>query len=273
MRWIALDIDGTITHKKDSCPQELSNYLASLQKKGWQIIVLTGRSVSFSEKVLSGFSFPFFFSAQNGSILLEMPEKKILEKTYLNLEEILFVIKIAEKNKVPLIVYAGMERGDAAFYDKENLSEEDRRYVEDLSLREKKPWRSFLEMDIEEAPFLKAFGNEKEITNLEEALQKEGRFHLFSVKDPFKENTYLLQVTKKGCNKGSCLKRFLEKKGKDLVIAAGDDLNDIPLLQEADIKIAMEHAPPLLQEKADYIASSPEKEGLVPTLQKIISGL
>ncbi len=270
MKWLALDIDGTITAEKHSCPEEMVHYLQTLQKKGWGIVILTGRSFSFSQGILSSFSFPFFFSAQNGSILLQMPEKKILEKAYLNKEEISFVQKIAEKEKAPLLVYAGFERGDTGFYDPKNLSEEELAYVKDLASRESKPWHAFSEMDLEEAPFLKAFGNKKVIERLFTTLEKKGSFHLFLVKDPFKEGTFLLQVTKKGCNKGSCLKKFLEKRERKVLIAAGDDANDLPLLQVADIKIAMEQAPSFLKEGAHYIASSPEKEGLIPTLRKVI---
>jgi hypothetical protein len=51
------------------------------------------------------------------------------------------------------------------------------------------------------------------------------------------------------------------------VIAAGDDENDISLLNAADTKIAMSHAPEALQQVADFIAPPTKDCGIIKALQ------
>ena len=78
--WIALDIDGTITLDKYSVPKPVVQYLRHLHEEGWNIAMATGRPFAFGSIALSEFDFPYIFLAQNGSIAIEMPSKKILFK-------------------------------------------------------------------------------------------------------------------------------------------------------------------------------------------------
>lgn len=44
-----------------------------------------------------------------------------------------------------------------------------------------------------------------------------------------------------------------EKTGADRVVAFGDNLNDIPMLQAADVAVAVENALPEVKEIADIV--------------------
>ena len=54
------------------------------------------------------------------------------------------------------------------------------------------------------------------------------------------------------------------------MIAAGDDENDISLLEAADVKIAMSHAPEKLQEIAQFIAPPTRDLGIITALQMVL---
>ncbi len=64
------------------------------------------------------------------------------------------------------------------------------------------------------------------------------------IRDPFGEDRYVAQATAHGVNKGDAAMRFAEYKGGGgPIIAAGDDRNDLPMLQTADLAIVMGSAP------------------------------
>ena len=66
--------------------------------------------------------------------------------------------------------------------------------------------------------------------------------------------------------------RLIEKEGRgDLVIAAGDDSNDLSLFDAADFKIAMPHAPASLLERADFIAPPTSEFVIFTALAKAIT--
>ena len=69
---IALDIDGTIAIGKQEVQKEIALFLTSLVTIGHHIAFLTGRTISFGAKPLKKLDFPYYFSGQNGSIILKI---------------------------------------------------------------------------------------------------------------------------------------------------------------------------------------------------------
>ena len=106
---------------------------------------------------------------------------------------------------------------------------------------------------------------------LKKKLGKTGKFQLAKVRDPFEGGYFILLVTDIKASKGNALAQLLELKGRGKkVVAAGDDENDISLLQQADIKIVMDHAPPILHEVASFIAPPTKDHGIIHALNMAI---
>ncbi len=269
--WIALDIDGTITLDKYSVPDEVSAYLRSLALGGWRIAMATGRPYAFALRALSQFDFPYFFLAQNGSAVLEMPSKQLLFKRYLSESAIAIVEKAYEGIDSDFLIYSGYEKGDFCYFRPHRMSEEDLLYIEDLKKRQKEEWKAVERFEIDSFPLIKCFGSLPRMKKVAERLSASGRFQVALIRDPFHENFVIILVTEKNASKGLSLEELFRKKGRGgLVIAAGDDENDISLLKAADVKIAMAHAPETLQEAADYIAPPTKEHGIIKALQLAI---
>jgi Cof subfamily protein (haloacid dehalogenase superfamily) len=271
-KWIALDIDGTITNDKYSVPDEVISYLKSLHNSGYNIIVLTGRSYSFACKTLSTFDFPYYFSLQNGSVMLEMPSEKILFKNYLHKEAIPLVEKAYQGVEGDFVVYSGIENQDYCYWRAGNFPEDQMEYIKELISREKGKWKqvdSFDEIDFD-IPLIKCIGYKDTMVLLAEKVKKLTSFDFSIIKDPFFREFYLLMITNEKVNKGFAVKQLTNLIGKGEIIAAGNDANDISLLDVADIKIAMADAPLFLQKKADIIAPLAIDKGIIPALKQAI---
>ncbi|MGB7978339.1 MAG: HAD family hydrolase [Chlamydiales bacterium] len=269
--WIALDIDGTLTLAKYSVPTEVALFLRHLQKEGWRIALATGRPFAFAAMALTEFDFPYIFLAQNGSLALEMPHKKLLFKSYISREAIPLVEKAYEGIDSDFLIYAGYEEGDFCYWRPERFSYEDRDYLIDLQQRQPEKWREagrYEEMNLKSFPLIKCFGKEARMDLIAGRLKALGSFEVAKIRDPFEAGTYILLVTDSKASKGLSLSRVLQLKGRGAtVIAAGDDENDISLLNVADIKIAMAHAPESLQQVATFIAPPTEELGIIHALQ------
>jgi hypothetical protein len=265
--WLALDIDGTLTVEKHTIPREVSDFLRARVQEGWGIAVATGRTFSFSEKALADFDFPFIFLAQNGSLALSMPEQKILFKRYLSPHLIPLAERAYEGIDSDFIIYAGLEKGDICYWRPSRFSGEELRYLEDLQLRQKEEWEvigNFQSQILDPFPLIKCFGNAPRMKKVAERLKKTGQFQVTQLQDPFDGLFTLLLVTDKTASKGDSLREIFKQMGRgERVIAAGDDENDLSLLQAADVKIAMARAPLVLQQEADLIAH----QGIIQALQ------
>ena len=81
-----------------------------------------------------------------------------------------------------------------------------------------------------------------------------------------------IHITHKQAGKMNALKKWLTIKNlkKEEVIAVGDRGNDIPLFNNAGLKVAMGNATDDLKHQADYIAPSVTDNGLVDVINKFI---
>lgn len=269
--WIALDIDGTITLDKYSVPKEVGDFFHKLQKEGWQFAFATGRPFAFASVALSKFDFPYILLPQNGSMAIEMPQRKVLFKSYIPSSSLPFMEKAFEKLHSDFLIYAGYERGDICFWRPKKFPQEEIAYVTDLQTRQKESWQemnNFDHLPLDSFPLIKCFGSESKMRHLIDQLKKEKKFEIAKIRDPFDDDITLLLITDIHASKGKSLTKLFKEKGRGaFVIAAGDDENDLSLLGIADIKIAMAHAPESLQEAATFIAPPTREFGIIKALE------
>lgn len=269
---IGLDIDGTITDHQRRISDEVALFLKSCYESGWCIIFITGRDFVYAMDALTKLDFPFYLALQNGADLIQMPEKKHLKSTYLD-------IKIAEELETlfePLaddfLVYAGYERGDFCYYRPHKYSNKMIPYLERMQQRSAVAWQAvthFNECSQKSFPLIKAVGLESTFLELETKLSHRAMLQYVVIKDPLsKEYDYLL-ITDKHASKRHALEYFMEKF--DLprpLIVGGDDHNDRASLECADIKVVMENAPPSLKSMADIIAPLSIHHGIIHGLNE-----
>ncbi len=268
--WIALDIDGTITVDRHAIPTQVVSFLKELASSGWQIVFATGRTFKFASIPLAPLNFPFYFLPQNGSVVLKMPEKTVIEKRYLNREDLAFAEKACKGLSSDPLIYGGVELDDCCFFRPTHFSDKDQAYLDELQSREGEIWKpiaSFDDCPTETFPLLKYFGTTVEMKQI--ALKLENHFHVTQIRDPFVPGIDILLVTHLEASKGQALSLLLQKMGREgLVIAAGDDSNDLSLFAVADFKIAMPHAPSALLDQADLIAEPTSEFGIINALKK-----
>lgn len=83
------------------------------------------------------------------------------------------------------------------------------------------------------------------------------------------------QITHKTVSKLNAIKRLAQSFGfgPGDVIAFGDDYNDLEMIRECGIGVAMGNAPPQVKEAADRVTGTNDEDGVAMILEQIISGL
>ncbi len=81
-----------------------------------------------------------------------------------------------------------------------------------------------------------------------------------------------LEVLPPGTSKGAALRRVARLLGVPLrqVLAVGDELNDLSMLQVAGCGVAMGSAPRELRRVADYVAPSSDEDGLAEVIHRFV---
>ena len=110
---------------------------------------------------------------------------------------------------------------------------------------------------------------------LEEVEEIARSYDLYSVLTPVYTLPNYLEFMPYGVNKGRCLKdlKSWELLRSRKIIAVGDGLNDVELLQEADFSATVENASDELKHSADIILPSNEDDAIAYLIQTVIPSL
>lgn len=273
---ISLDIDGTITTSLQHIPQEVADFFAQLAQEGWTFFFNTGRNFHFGWKVLHRFSFPYYLAVQNGAIILKMPEQQVISKQYLLPSLLPALEQIAEGEETDVVIYTGFENQDICYYRPTHFAPE----LLDYLLKQRvqamgelwHPVPSFRSQAMPSFSSAKYFGKKESLLRIAQKVQASLGLYIPLIRDPFHELYYVAQATPPGINKGFALREFKKRMGDNLVaIAAGDDYNDIEMLNEADITIVMQSAPSDMHDSAHIIAPPAIQMGIIQGLTQAVA--
>lgn len=271
---IAIDIDGTLTSNPIKVEKQAIDLLIQADRKGWQLIFLTGRTFAFSEEVFKQIPLSFYGVCQNGALALTYPEKKILRRKYLNNQSVIDISSILLKENVLFVLESGMENKDIIYYFP-NL--EDLNYLKHRQSISPEIWQEISSLEAiakRDFPAIKYFGAKDKIEAIAKKLYSTfpEKLAITIVLDPFrKEGGYLALVTDIQATKEHSLDfLFHHYNFKKPLIVAGDDYNDVEMLKRADIKIVMNTAPKDILALADIIAPAAKNQGIVRALKEVI---
>ncbi|MBS0604323.1 MAG: HAD family phosphatase [Verrucomicrobia bacterium] len=276
--WIALDLDGTITDSTHRAPKEVVDFLHSLEDKGWEIVFITGRTFSFAYKVVGEFDFPYYLAVQNGADILLMPHKQLVARHYLD-DKVIPVLDMAYRGEEEdFLVYAGYEQGDFCYYRPERFSPKLTEHVHKIMALSPEPWKSVKDFDFKKGisfPLAKCLGAKQAMERINALLQAVPEVSATLIRDPLAEDdVYLNLVTAKQATKGNALRTVKQATGDGgPTIAAGDDLNDISMLEAADIKIVMATAPKEMIPMATIVAEHGQQHGIIAALNQAIASV
>lgn len=272
--YIALDIDGTVTAETHELEQGVIDALHDLFKEGWKFIFITGRPFKWGYRTLEILPFPYALAVQNGAVLLDMPSKKILFRSYLTAEILPCLEAFCQKEQTDFVIYSGFENEDACFYRPGSLPPAILSYV----LKRKEALNesylsvgAFSELSLPYFSSVKFFAPKDQAARIGHELEQGLKLHAPCNRDPFDPGFYVVQATHPDATKGCALKKFVQlDKWAGPIIAAGDDSNDKSMLREAHVKVVMENAPDELLKMADIIAPHARCNGIIQGLQQAV---
>jgi len=272
---IALDLDGTLAADYRFIPEQVMEKLVHLSKEGWTLAFITGRPYKWAYDLLKSLTVPYYLACHNGAMILEMPLKKTLKKNYLQRSCLKQLEDLSRNERTDIVICEGYEE-DRCFYRPQCLAPEIRQYLEKRFNKTGEKWEalsSFDELQCDQFASIKFFGTQKEMEYLASKIEKELSLNVPINRDPLDENFYLIQGTHPLVNKGQSVIDLKTLLNIEKVIAAGDDLNDLKMLEQADVKIAMQNGDERLKEIADIIAPPAQELGILKGLEEAIDRL
>ena len=259
-RLIAVDMDGTLlTNKKEITPLTLDG-INKMIAKVYVFCLSTGRPYYGVKNYCEEINGDIPLILYNGAIVTFSKSHKVLLSTNLTADQSKTIIDIINKYD-----------GTFIFWSNEKL------YVNKINdyttnyFGISKATPTLIDKD-----FIIPHG---EITKIiwfdeNEKLVEYQKTILKDIKDVnfFTSQPIFLEFVSKGISKAKAMEIIGNYYGidKTMMIAVGDGCNDIPMLEYAGLGVAMANADSLVKDKADYITSSNEEDGVLKIINEFI---
>lgn len=263
MKIFFTDLDGTLLTKEKTITPDTMSALKNWTAAGNLFAICTGRAIDSAKEVKSslGLDFPgSYLIGYNGGEIYDCDNDKVISRITLTMEQASLVAQMAKKHGIHCQTYTDTHIISPA--DNEELRSYRRvihtPYIisEDVVSALEKPPCKMLAI---------ALDNKERLENFRKELQPlvEGQLNLIFSNDRY------LEIFPASSGKGTAVKILCEHLNLPLAnaLAAGDEANDISMLQAAGLGIAMQNAKDAVKEAADIVTETDnDHDGLVPIL-------
>lgn len=265
IKLLALDLDGTLTNSKKEVSKKNIKYIRKAQDAGVKVILASGRPVIGIKGIADSLDLwqtGGYILAYNGGQIIDCATGHNLVKVTIPQEYNHEICGVTRKFKVYPLTYNDV--GVICEIDTDQYVKKEA-YNNGISVIKV----ADLENEVTE-PVVKfmVVGDPIELNKAYKYLKKllNGKLNVF-----FSE-PYFMEITPLGIEKSSALSKLSNILGytSENVMACGDGLNDITMLQYAGIAVAMDNAYEETKKYADYISASNEMDGVALAINKFI---
>lgn len=268
---IFIDIDGTLfDHAKDAIPESAKNAILSAKSKGHKIFLSTGRPYADVDQEI--LNFPLDGMIVSCGAVVYVDNKPIYCKTYPQ-KELISLIQFMLDNNIGFSL-DGIHKNyltEEAFNCLSSLmfkNNEDSELSRAMMAKNNCfPFEDMKEEDLKEVVKISIFTKNKE--SCEKLFQKIPESLVGFMYKNNHLHLYNGEISIKGITKATGLKQitnYLNIPIED-IIAIGDSLNDLDILQEAGLSICMGNGADECKKTADFVTKDVSDDGLAYALK------
>jgi hypothetical protein len=272
---IALDLDGTLLNRNKEISSENLEVIYKVIDKGYEVVIATGRGYYLAKGLINSIKRPMTILANNGNILRSSKDDKVIFSKFINKADFKNVLLLGKSYDLHPIIHVDyyLDKIDMIIEDdysqakyKAYLTKNDNRFkkISDDSI-----------YDIDRALAIVYPGKKAMLNEFSFEINK--RF-------PNRYNSHLLEkidmaeamfeVMNPQGSKWKSIVEYSNSKGirPEEIIAFGDDNNDIEMIVNSGLGVAMKNGSSLIKEVADIISERDnENSGVAFELKKILN--
>ena len=260
-RMLAIDLDDTLLNDKLQISQRNKEYIRRAKEAGVHVTLATGRmycsALPYAQELninlpLITYQGALVKEAGSGEVLLHRPVPLELAR-----EAMAWVKKLG--------YHINLYMDDKLYVEKMTPEAETYMRISGITAHPVGDLVAFMQ----EAPTKVLFvGEVRELDQLELAMRQ----HFASSLHICKSKPHFLEISHPEATKGHALDTLARRSGltAEQVIAIGDAPNDLEMIEYAGLGAVMGNASPEVKEKANYVASSNEEDGVAQVIAKFI---
>ena len=272
IRLIALDIDGTLLDSGGVIPEANRRAIARAIEAGIEIVLATGRRFDFARPIFEALPGPLTLILSNGAIVKTTSGRTLIRRLLpLPLARQVLAAAPDHRDRAALIFdrpLAGQvvfERVDWDHPRHGRFFQANRPYITEIQ-----PLEEALVEDPVQVMFT---GRCAEMRALFARLDGGGAYAV-ALTEYLHRDFSLVDVVRAGCSKGTALRAWAERRGfgPEMVMAVGDNLNDLEMLEYAGSPVLMGNALPELKARGWPVTGSNDEGGVSAAIETLALG-
>jgi len=274
------DLDGTLLNKKAELSERTIAALNDCISSGLRFTIATARTIESVKHIVKDVPLTLPMSLMNG-VLLYDPMKRGYAKIHpIDSGEFVFIADKARTENVSAFAYT-VEDSTALMTHYEDLpSPHMRDFVEERQVRYGKPFNQISNLaslasgDYGDTIYFVMMNSKEKLQPIFDAVQSRPELEAAYYSDIYSENVWYLEIFSSQATKKNAVIELRKQTGAAVVVGFGDNLNDLPMFEACDVKIAVANAKKAVREAADIVVKSNEDDGVSAYLSSLfINGL
>ena len=270
IRLIALDIDGTLLDSYGAVPLENCRAIARAIEEGIEVVLATGRRYDLAKPIFDGLPGPLTLILSNGAIVKTMGGRTLIRNLLPRAlaKEVLAGTRDHRESAAlvfdrPLEGQVVFERVDWEHPRHSRFFHANRPFISEVSP---------LEDALVEDPVQVMFTGTCEAMRLLFGRLRAAGSYAVALTEYQHRDFSLVDVVRAGCSKGSALRGWAERRGlrREQVMAIGDNLNDLEMLEYAGTPVLMANAVPDLKSRGWLVTGTNDAGGVCEAIETLV---
>ena len=279
---VAIDLDGTMLNKYGIITEKTKEIISKVQEKNVEVMIASGRAITSVKRFAKEIKSKKYFISGNGAITYDVENNKILYENILKKQKALQIIKICIYYNIYTEngIIAKNLNYNTLYYYKDNLTKPDENrthinLVEDIYNYIDEKNEKILKImicDEHKSVFNSIVRRLKEISEIE--VLEVSHMSRKIIKQGTEEialEYFYTEVSAKDVDKWNALEEVIKLMNisKEEVLTIGDNANDVKMIKNAGLGIAMGESAPYVKKCADKITLNNDEDGVAVALKEI----
>jgi Cof subfamily protein (haloacid dehalogenase superfamily) len=272
IRLLAIDIDGTLLDSRGSLPDAHRDALVDASGRGIEVALVTGRSFHFTRPIADLLPIPLTLIVNNGAVvkrktgetefrqlLSRDAARQVLSGTLAYEDSVAIVFDRPDERQIVF------ERMDWAHPNRRGYYEKNKAFIAAAP----SPLSEMLTEDPIQVMFNGSVAPMRALVAALRALPYADRFSV-AITEYEARDFALVDVNAAGCSKGSTLERWVALRGLTAgeLMAVGDNLNDVEMLDFAGTAVVMGNATDAIKARGYHLTGTNDEAGLASAIRR-----
>ncbi|MBI3400773.1 MAG: HAD-IIB family hydrolase [Acidobacteria bacterium] len=274
IRLLAVDIDGTLLDSRARLPDAHRDALVDVSARGIEVALATGRSFHFTQPIADLLPIPLTLIVNNGALVKDRSgvsvmrrllsrdvARRVLADTHVHRESVAIMFDRPIGHDMRQMIYEHM---DWSHPNRRGYFDKNKAFIAQSAV----PLAETLTEDPIQVMFNGSVAPMRALVASLRAMPIADRFSV-AVTEYEKRDFALIDVNGAGCSKGSTLARWAAARGltRDEVMAAGDNLNDVEMLDFAGTAVVMGNATDAMKARGYWVTGTNDEGGLADAIR------